>query len=182
MPGEIGVAQAMAGRGDLARSSACRPGSGSVCDPAPARACRTRPGTCGSCRRRAASGDSNNAAPRPRRPRRPGSWWWAAGGRPDRVGHGRGTVTARPSTFTLMSTGGGLGRLGWDCGCGMGMLGSAAAAAIGGFRRRDGVIAAPRATNSSLNLATKLCTGQEQASPKAQMVRPPGMLSAMCSR
>ena len=39
--------------------------------------------------------------------------------------------------------------------------------------------AAPLATNSSLNLPTKLCTGQEQASPKAQIVRPPGMLSAM---
>src|SRR6185503_18517759 len=39
--------------------------------------------------------------------------------------------------------------------------------------------AAPRATNSSLNFATKLCTGHEQASPKAQMVRPPGMLSAI---
>lgn len=40
----------------------------------------------------------------------------------------------------------------------------------------------PRATNSSRNLLTKLCTGQAQASPKAQIVRPPGMLSAMCSR
>ena len=32
--------------------------------------------------------------------------------------------------------------------------------------------AAPLASNSSLNLFTKLNTGQAQASPKAQMVRP----------
>ena len=42
--------------------------------------------------------------------------------------------------------------------------------------------AAPFATNSSLNLPTKLCTGHEHASPKAQMVRPPGMLSAIFTR
>src|SRR5437588_4629112 len=42
--------------------------------------------------------------------------------------------------------------------------------------------AAPFATNSSLNLPTKLCTGHEQASPKAQIVRPPGMLSAILTR
>ncbi len=41
--------------------------------------------------------------------------------------------------------------------------------------------AAPRATNSSLNFFTKLSTGHEAASPKAQMVRP-WMFWAMCSR
>jgi len=40
----------------------------------------------------------------------------------------------------------------------------------------------PLATNSSLNLPTKLWTGHAQASPKAQMVRPPGMLSAILIR
>ena len=49
------------------------------------------------------------------------------------------------------------------------------------FARRSSS-ASPFATNSSLNFATKLCTGQEQASPKAQMVRPPGMLSAIFTR
>ena len=42
--------------------------------------------------------------------------------------------------------------------------------------------AAPRATNSSLNFPTKLWTGQAQASPKAQIVRPPGILSAILIR
>ncbi len=37
-------------------------------------------------------------------------------------------------------------------------------------------------SNSLLNLATKLCTGQAQASPKAQMVRPAMLSATLVSR
>src|SRR6185437_6968373 len=49
------------------------------------------------------------------------------------------------------------------------------------FARRSSS-ALPLATNSSLNFATKLCTGHEQASPNAQIVRPPGILSAIFTK
>src|SRR5581483_4619151 len=94
----------------------------------------------------------------------------------------RGTSTSRPSTFTLIfSTGGGAGLvsvIGADIyGTGLtecagfnsrlrDFVASANSGLTSAWRRSSS--AAPRATNSSLNFATKLCTGQEHASPNAQ--------------
>src|SRR3954467_13108626 len=97
-----------------------------------------------------------------------------------------GTVTALPSTFTVtVST---IGAAGFVSvfGIGQAICGLAAIfisepgrTPLGAWRSSS---AAPLATNSSLNFATKLCTGHEQASPKAQIVRPPGILSAIWTR
>ncbi len=92
-------------------------------------------------------------------------------------GESFGTATALPSTLTVrVSTGGGAGLVS-DVGAAA-MSQSLVAPSFARFTSS----AFPFATNSSLNLVTKLCTGQEQASPKAQMVRPPGMLLAILSR
>ena len=72
------------------------------------------------------------------------------------------------------------------CGAGRAMAGGAEGRG-GGADRAAGALArlassaAPLASNSSRNLFTKLSTGQAQASPKAQMVRP-WMLEAILTR
>ncbi len=99
------------------RSSACRRDSTPACGPGRARACRIRPGTCGNCRRPAASDDSNNAAHPVVASAQ--AWIIVVGiGLPE-IGSGIvfGTSISRPSTFTLIFSIARRG-LGFSCGCG----------------------------------------------------------------
>ena len=99
-----------------------------------------------------------------------------------------GTSISRPSTLTLIfSIAGGAGFVSVVAAVDIAISDArrpirfcSTGAAISFARRSSS--ASPLATNSSLNFATKLCTGQEQASPNAQIVRPPGMLSAIFTR
>ncbi len=197
MPGETGVAQAMAaaaprGRraGSAARSSACRPGSKSACRSGPsAGSAKLHQAHAAIARHRELGMITVVRARPPRPPRRPESWSSAAACPVSDRAWCLGTSTGLPSTFTLDGFPGG-GPV-WVDGRGacsdksVGVIsppGCASSLYPGRPRSPPGLIRRPRATNSSLNLPTKLCTGQEQASPNAQMVRPPGMLSAICIR
>src|SRR5579863_9079006 len=97
-------------------------------------------------------------------------------GLPCQSGDILGTSMSRPSTLMRMvSTAGAAGLdsvvVGVDIsyGCGLAAIFIPWLAPEAWFFASS---AAPRASNSSRNLLTKLNTGQAQASPKAQMVRP----------